>query len=109
MRIAALPPVPTGMPPAPGFVSPWIYAAFSRISTRTVISGLCTSTEMCGFARSSAAPTSREISMEPSGNFLSARFDSTLNVLKPASVSLRYSGAIFVMASMSFSHTQARA
>lgn len=33
--------------------------------------------------------------MEPSGNFLSARFDSTLNVLKPASVSLRYSGRHF--------------
>ena len=39
MRMAALPPVPTGMPPAPGLVSPWTKAYCSRTSTRTVSSG----------------------------------------------------------------------
>ena len=108
MRTAARPPVPTGMPPAPGFVSPWMYAPFSRISTRTTMSGLCTSTERCGFARSSAPPTSREICIESSGNFLSARFDSTLKVRTSASVSSRYCGAVSRIASIAFGQTHAR-
>ena len=57
------------IPPAPGFVSPWIYAPFSRDLNAHNDVRLCTSTVRCGFARSRAPPTSREICIESSGNF----------------------------------------
>ena len=76
-----LPPVPTGMPPAPASSLPLTSAApFSLTSTRIICCGVCTSTERAGNASSNLPPISREISMEVSGYFLSPRCDSTLNV-----------------------------
>ena len=108
MRIAALPPVPTGIPPAPCSGSPWTYAPKSRISTRTVTSGSWTFTVRLGKASSRHAPTSAEISGDESGNFLSARLVSTLKVRTVESCGRRYSTAAARTASMLFSVTQAR-
>ena len=73
-----------------------------------VKSGFLTSTLMCGKAFKTASPTSQHISGDFKGKVLSARFASTLKVEAFLRTSLKYTGVVLRITSISFSTAAAR-